>query len=101
VKPVLGIKTDDDDETDTGLDSFNADIHYAITDQILAGAEVNIPTYEDGIKAEGVTITPYGEFTFGALGAYVKVELSQIGAEDGGDSLDLQIKPIIGVTYSF
>jgi hypothetical protein len=101
LKPVFGLAIEDTDD-DTALDSFNADIHYAITEQIAAGVEVNIPTYEDGIKADGVTITPRGEFSFGALGAYLKIELSKIAAENAaGDALDLQIKPIIGVSYSF
>jgi hypothetical protein len=101
LKPVLGLKTQDYDETDTGLDSFNVDIHYAITEQIAAGVEVNIPTVEDGIKNQGLTITPRGEFAFGALGAYVKVELSGVANDVEPEAKDIQIKPIIGVSYSF
>jgi hypothetical protein len=100
LKPVLGIKAPDNDNQDTGLDSFNIDIHYAITEQILAGVEVNIPTYDKGIDAEGIAVTPRGEFSFGALGAYVKVEIASI-ASDRATNNDIQLKPIIGVTYSF
>jgi hypothetical protein len=103
LKPVLALQIDSDtDPEDTGLREFDLDIHYAITEQILAGVEVDIPTVEDGIKKNGVTVTPRGEFSFGAFGAYLKIELSQIGAKDlADDAKELQIKPIIGVSYSF
>jgi hypothetical protein len=115
VKPVLGIQMDDTEastgtptqftsffDDETGLDNFVFDIHYAITDAISAGVETSIPTVEDGIKNDGITITPRGEFSFGPLGAYLKIELSKIAAQDANDdALDLQIKPILGVTYSF
>jgi hypothetical protein len=109
VKPYLGIKTEDGDE-DTGLDQFVFDIHYAINEQITAGVETTIPTgsKDDGadIKGVGVTVIPRGEFSFGALGAYVKVEISALGQETvdsaGKTSTsDPVIKPIIGVSYSF
>jgi hypothetical protein len=103
LKPVLGIQTSDEailDQDDTGLDEFDIDIHYAITEQILAGVEVDIPTVEDGIKNGGIKIIPRGEFSFGALGAYVKVEIDGI-ASDSDVGADVTLKPIIGVTYSF
>jgi hypothetical protein len=100
VKPVLGIQMDDNensiDELDTGLDNFVFDIHYAITDAISAGVETTIPTYKDGLDG-GVEIIPYGNFSFGSLGAYLKIDLTGVGADEG----DIQIKPILGVTYSF
>jgi hypothetical protein len=101
VKPVLTIATEDG--SDTELTEFVFDIHYAITEAINAGVETSIPTVEDGIKYGGITITPYGKFSFGALGAYVMIELSQLAAEEpvSGDAKDLQITPIIGVSYSF
>jgi hypothetical protein len=98
VKPVLGLKIDDNDK-DTGLNEFDVDIHYAITEQILAGVEVDIPTGDKaGIKEAGLKIVPRAEFSFGALGAYVKIEIDAIGNDS---DLDIAIKPIIGASYSF
>jgi hypothetical protein len=94
VKPVLSIATEDKDDTE--LTNFDFDLHYAITEQIAAGVETSIPTGENGIKDGGITATPRVDLSFGALGAYVKVELSGI-ASDG----DIQIKPILGASYKF
>jgi hypothetical protein len=116
LKPVLSLKINDNDkfifkpdvDKDTELSEFVFDIHYAINEQITAGVETSIPTGAEeqhgGITENGVTITPYGEFAFGALGAYVKVELSQVGIEgktDSGDDKGIIVTPIIGVSYSF
>jgi hypothetical protein len=110
--PVLEIKTQDGDPADTGLAEFDLDIHFAFNEQILAGVEVDIPTVEDGIKEGGITIIPRCELTFGPLGAYVQIEVSNVGTGDTETSdsygqlvtapaAKIQIKPIIGVTYSF
>jgi hypothetical protein len=96
IKPVLTIATEDEDDTE--LSSFVFDIHYAITDAISAGVETTIPTIEDGIKYLGLEIIPYGEFSFGALGAYVKLDITGL-ANDVDE--DILIKPILGVSYSF
>jgi hypothetical protein len=96
--PVLEIKTQDSDPADTGLAEFDLDIHYAITEQIAAGVEVDIPTVEDGINDSGIKVIPHCELSFGALGAYVQIEVDAIG---NGVDADITIKPIIGVTYSF
>jgi hypothetical protein len=101
IKPVLGLQMDDDvDDDDTGLDNFDFDIHYAINEQITAGVETSIPTVEDGIKNSGIDITPYANFSFGALGAYAKVGISKV-ATDTDPSTDVQIKPMVGVSYKF
>jgi hypothetical protein len=99
LKPYLKLAINDEDG-DTELAKFVFDIHYAITDQITAGVETTIPTYEDGIKKEGIEIIPYGEFGFGALGAYLKIDITSI-ASDRPALNDIMIKPIIGVSYSF
>jgi hypothetical protein len=109
LKPYIALNTDKDTYGDDGIDIFPKlvfDIHYAINEQITAGVETTIPTgSEDNsadIKGAGVEVIPYGEFSFGALGAYVKVDLTLIGAKDAADEArDIQIKPIIGVSYSF
>jgi hypothetical protein len=97
LKPVLTLAIEDSDG-DTELSEFDVDIHYAITEQILAGVEVDIPTGEDGIKNGGIKVIPRGEFSFGAIGAYVKVEIDAIGNDV---SKDITLKPILGVSYSF
>jgi hypothetical protein len=96
IKPVLAIDTTDNNGDADVLDKFVFDVHYAITDAITAGVETDIPTGDKEIDTAGITITPYGDFSFGAIGAYVKVELSKVASK-----LDIQIKPIIGATYSF
>jgi hypothetical protein len=116
VHPVLGIKTSDDlpliaAQDDTGLDEIDIDIHFAITEQILAGVEVDIPTVENGIRDDGITIIPRCELSFGALSAFVKVELSNVATGDAEETIlgtttttpaaKIQIAPTIGVTYSF
>jgi hypothetical protein len=114
--PVLGLKTSDDlpaffAQDDTGLDELDIDIHFAINEQILAGVEVDIPTVENGIRDDGITIIPRCELSFGSLGAYVKVEISNVATGEAKETIQgtttttpaakLQIAPIIGVTYSF
>jgi hypothetical protein len=96
VKPVLTIDTTDSDADI--LDKFVFDIHYAITDAIKAGVETTIPTGEKEIETDGITIKPYGNFSFGALSAYVKVA---IGAIANDVEKDIAISPIVGVSYSF
>jgi hypothetical protein len=96
VTPYLVIDT-----TESDADLFNnivVDIHYGINEQITAGVETDIAS---DIETSGVTITPYGEFSFGALSASVKVALSELGAKEDGDAKTLQIAPTIGVSYSF
>jgi hypothetical protein len=100
VKPVLVIDATDDSKDADLFNNFVFDIHYAITEAITAGVEADIPTVEDGIKNGGITVTPYGDFSFGPIGAYVKIELSKL-ATDTNPSTDIQIKPIIGGSYSF
>jgi hypothetical protein len=97
LKPVFELAIEDR-QGDTEFASFNVDIHYAITEQIAAGVEVDISTVEDGIKNNGLEIIPYGNFSFGALGAYVKLDITGVANDV---EADIQIKPIIGVTYSF
>jgi hypothetical protein len=102
IKPYFAINTDEDtygDDVDV-FAKFVFDIHYAINEQITAGIETTIPTYEDGIKADGLELIPYAEFSFGALGAYVKIDVTGI-ATDNDPSTDIQIAPILGVSYSF
>jgi hypothetical protein len=94
VKPYLGIGIKED--SDTELTNVDFDIHYAITEAISAGVETSIPTVENGIKNDGITITPRAEFSFGALGAFVKVELGPVGSDN-----DIAVTPKIGVSYSF
>jgi hypothetical protein len=83
------------DTTDSKVDFFSniiVDVHYAITDAIKAGVETDIPADFDA----GVTVKPYGEFGFGALGVTAEVSLGGIGAEG-----DIVITPAVGVSYSF
>jgi hypothetical protein len=93
LKPYFGIATESEDDTE--LDKFVFDVHYAVTETITAGVETTFPAHDMGTT--GVKIIPYGEFSFGALGAYAKIELTKIGT----DNDDIEIKPIVGVTYSF
>jgi hypothetical protein len=101
LKPILGLAIEDED-ADTGLDYFVFDVNYAINEQISAGIETTIPTHPDnGIEDEGIEIVPYANFSFGALGAYLKIDVTKIGRDGADDKNDVQIKPIVGVTYKF
>jgi hypothetical protein len=108
VKPYFVIDTTDDNADADVFNQFVFDIHYAINEQITAGVETTIPTFEDGIKTAGVEVIPYGKFSFGPIAAYVKVDLTLIGAETtpippatDTKAKDIAITPIIGVSYSF
>jgi hypothetical protein len=105
VQPFLGLGINEG--SDTELTNIDFDIYYAITEQISAGIEASIPTVTDGIKDEGITIIPHCDLSFGALSAWVQIELSHIAAQPlnpltGDREADaIQIKPIVGVSYSF
>jgi len=53
--------------------------------------------FPSDIKAEGITITPEFDYSFGSLTAYLFIEFAGIGS-DGGEVV---ITPAIGIKYSF
>jgi hypothetical protein len=70
---------------------FNVDAHYTINGQVLVGAE-----FETGENFEGDIVTPYVELSFGGIGLWAKIEISEINS--GGD---IAVTPIVGLSYAF
>jgi hypothetical protein len=81
--------------------AFDIRVGY-ITGPIDANVTFSIPTYKDGMKGEGLSITPYVEYALipDSLSAYLELKLSGIGADKdfGGE---FGFTPTIGVSYSF
>ncbi|MDR2661469.1 MAG: hypothetical protein LBC31_00570 [Treponema sp.] len=96
VSPRLTIATNDA-QGDTELSSIRFDGTYAFSETMNAGLEVRLGL-GDTFDAEGVMLKPHFNASFGAIGAWAAVEISQLGADVKDD---IQIKPIVGASYSF
>jgi hypothetical protein len=82
---------------------FNIGAGYA-TGPIDAYVTAYIPTFEDGVKLIGLTVTPGVSYEIipDALSAYAEFELSGIGADEADKGgTDFGFSPTIGVSYSF
>jgi hypothetical protein len=84
------------DTTDSDADLFakiRVDGHYAITEQISAGLYVDI---NSDISAAGIAIDPYANFSFGTIGAGIRVDIAKVASD-----FDIEITPVLTVSYSF
>jgi hypothetical protein len=85
---------------DDVLQFFNIRAGYK-TGPIDAYATFSIPTFEDGMKWLGLTITPHVEYEIiSGLSAYLELEFSGLGSDSDVGS-DFGFTPTIGVSYSF
>jgi hypothetical protein len=86
---------------DDVLRVFNIRAGYT-TGPIDTNVTFSIPAYEDGIKADGLSITPYVEYGIipDSLSAYLELEFSGLGA-DTDQGAKVGFTPTIGVSYSF
>jgi hypothetical protein len=80
-------------EDDAGYSGLEATFSYE-ADSLYC--ELNA-VFSSDIKAEGITITPEFDYSFGSLTAYLFIEFAGIGS-DGGE---VSITPALGVKYSF
>jgi hypothetical protein len=107
VKPVFGIQMDRENENNTinpdaktGFDSVTADIHYT-AGTFSVGVQCAVPLVKDGIKNDGIDISPYGEFSIKNLDISLAVETAGLFNDADPAKKDFQIKPVLGLSYSF
>jgi hypothetical protein len=96
VSPRITIATNDG-QGDTEFHEVRVDASYQILEFLSAGVEGRVRV-GDPLKEEGIMIKPHAEATFGAIKAWLAVEIDAIANDVDGD---ITVKPIIGGSYSF
>jgi hypothetical protein len=107
VSPRVNIEVNDS-QPHNSLNSIRADATYTLNETVNFGLEGRVPVgYQKEVytwKGKGLFLKPHVNLTFGSIGAYAAVEISQIGAgeiEKKDKNGDVKVKAIVGGTYSF